>query len=75
MWCARLVVTYVHSSFSSYTNFSYSNLLVTPGTVHGTENVSVTVTVSNVGKMDGDEVCMSKRAREQEGEKQRDVYV
>jgi len=39
----------------SYTNFNYSNLLV-PGNAVTGENVTVTVTVTNSGKVAGDEV-------------------
>ena len=44
------------SRFSSYTTFSYSNLVVSPSAIIAGENVTVKVTVSNTGNVDGDEV-------------------
>ncbi|CAI8019313.1 Probable beta-glucosidase D [Geodia barretti] len=40
----------------SYTSFMYSDLVVTPSEVKAGDNVTVKVTVENVGKLDGYEV-------------------
>ena len=39
----------------------YSDLVVTPSVVKAWDiNITVKVTVENVGKLDGDEVCVSR---------------
>ena len=45
--------------YSSYTTFKYSDLSITPSTTHEGDNVTVTVTVTNTGQMDGDEVSQT----------------
>jgi len=40
----------------SYTNFKYSSLVITPSVVHTTSNITVQVSVANVGKYTSDEV-------------------
>ena len=46
----------LHYTYSSYTTFKYSDLSITPTTIHGGDNVTVTAMVTNAGQMDGDEV-------------------
>ena len=43
-------------SLSSYTQFQYSDLTISPSTIKPGDNVTVEVTVSNTGSMSGDEV-------------------
>ncbi|XP_072030500.1 uncharacterized protein [Amphiura filiformis] len=40
----------------SYTEFNYTNLTVSPSTIKSCDNVTVSVTVHNIGKLAGDEV-------------------
>ena len=40
----------------SYTEFDYTKLIVTPSTIKPCDNISVSVTVHNKGKLGGDEV-------------------
>ena len=40
----------------SYSSYSYSNLVVTPQIVSADTNITMTVTVTNEGPYDGDEV-------------------
>ena len=46
----------ISSPRSSYTTFSYSDLVVSPSSVKAGDNVTLKVTVQNTGRMDGDEV-------------------
>jgi beta-glucosidase len=41
----------------SYTNFRYDTLTVPKGAIHAGEPLSVTVNVTNIGSVDGDEVA------------------
>jgi beta-glucosidase len=41
----------------SYTQFSYSNLQISPGSVNGTGDVTVTATVTNTGQRSGSDVA------------------
>ena len=43
----------------SYTNFSYSGLVVSPTTIKPCQSVVVNVSVENTGKVDGDEVVQA----------------
>lgn len=47
------------SGHSSYTSFMYSDLVVTPSEVKAGSNVTVKVTVENVGQTDGHEVGLA----------------
>ncbi|XP_072166622.1 uncharacterized protein [Diadema setosum] len=40
----------------SYTKFNYSKLVLTPASIHPCQNVTVNVTVTNIGNITGDEV-------------------
>ena len=42
--------------YRSYTTFKYSDLSITPTTAKPGDNITITVTVTNTGKIDGDEV-------------------
>src|SRR5262249_32575265 len=41
----------------SYTQFSFSNLQISPGTVDGTQNVQVSATITNTGLRAGSDVA------------------
>jgi beta-glucosidase len=41
----------------SYTQFAFSNLQVSPGSIDGTQNVQVTATVTNTGQVNGSDVA------------------
>ena len=50
--------SYLSLSCRSYSQFQYSNLKVSPATIKAGQNVTVDVTVANVGSVAGDEVCV-----------------
>ncbi len=47
----------VHS-LRSFTLFNYSNIIVKPSSIKAGENVSIAVSVTNIGNRDGDEVSV-----------------
>lgn len=44
----------------SYTEFNYTQLTVSPTTIKPCDNVTVSVTVQNIGKLAGDEVSLNQ---------------
>ena len=56
--CATPHTVSLYITYRSYTTFKYSNLSITPTIIKAGQNVSIGVTVTNVGDVPSDEVCI-----------------